>query len=150
MARRKAADTEAPPRRRGRPPKQREAEPTDTDTVRIYPSAGKIKSLLSRGRGMQAQISSLTGELREEIKNAVEKHNLHKTAFAMVKRLDKMEPEALALCWDHLIHYWEVSGLKDRAESVAGFGFEQQAATDGADIDPDENPVRIVQLTPAA
>lgn len=101
-----------------------EPQPTDTDTIRRFTPERKLKSLLASNRAHQKQISGITGTLREEIANAVKNDHLHKGAFAIIKRWDKMEPEALALEWDHLLDYWEKSGLKARADSVQRLSLE--------------------------
>jgi len=126
--------------------KQRAAapEPTETDTVRQYCGASKLQSLLKQSRGLQGQMNSLSGSLREAIANAVKKDHLHKGAYSIIKRWDKMEPEALALEWDHLIEYWESSGLKERAESVQSLALEPAESSEEV-VEEEEGPPTTIQ-----
>lgn len=78
----------------------------------------KLRALMSSARSVQKDVSSLVGTHREQIADAVENHHLHKGAFAVIKRLDRLEPEKLADFLDCLDHYRDISGLDDRAASA--------------------------------
>lgn len=81
-------------------------------------SGKKLKSLLASARSTQSDITELAGTLGEEIKTAIENNHLHRKAFNIVKGLDRMEPEKLRECWEHLEHYMEAAGLNERIASA--------------------------------
>lgn len=81
-------------------------------------SQKKLKQLLAHARSTKQDVDEIVGTHRSQIAEAVEKNNLHKGAFAMVKRLDRLEPGKLADWLDYLDHYLDISGLRDRAATA--------------------------------
>ncbi len=86
--------------------------------VREQITPRKLQELMRSARVAQKDIAEIAGGFGAEIKAAVEKHHLHRKAFAVVKAGDKMEPAKLAEFLDCLDYYLDVSGLRKRAESV--------------------------------
>jgi len=118
------------------------AEP-ETPTERVLPdqvlksiSRKKLKDLLAAARSTKQDVDEIVGTHREQIAEAVEKHNLHKGAFAMCKRLDRLEPGKLADWLDYLQHYLDISGLYDRAATAPRLEMGD-AAGETADNDDD-------------
>lgn len=115
-----------PGRPRGRPPKAKAAAgaagpspaPNKAQVARKVISEGKLTGLMRTCASLTQQGASLNGALREKIAYAVEHDYLDKQVFALIRRLDKMEPERLAIFLDNLEHYIDISGLGDRADSV--------------------------------
>jgi hypothetical protein len=93
-------------------------------------SEAMLKKLLKDGRVAQAEVDGLVGNIREQIGNAVEKHHLHKGAFALIKKFDKMEAEPLAALWDTMLAYMDMTGLMKRIESVEKLPFGEAPAVD--------------------
>lgn len=93
--------------------------------VRKAISQKKLRSLLASARSTKADVDEIVGGHRSEIADAVERNFLHKGVFATIKRLDRMEPEKLAEWRDTFDHYWDISGLDDRAKSAPAMQFEE-------------------------
>lgn len=77
-----------------------------------------LRRLLKSEKTYKQQVADLNGEAREQIKNAIEKNHLHKGAFVILKKLDKMDDTDLAFLWDTLLAYMDMSGVMKRIESV--------------------------------
>lgn len=93
--------------------------------VRKAISQKKLRSLMASARSTKKDVDEIVGGHRSELADAVEKHHLHKGVFAVIKRLDRMEPEKLAEWRDVFDHYWDISGLDDRASSAPAMQFEE-------------------------
>lgn len=122
-----------------RPAESDEVKPSD---VRRTISERKLRELLSDNRTAQADIDEISGTMGSAVKQAVEKHHLHRRAFNIVKSLDRMEPEKLAECLDYVDDYLEKSGLRDRAAKVTRLQFGDASADDGDDAGPAAENVR--------
>lgn len=96
--------------------------PNKAQVTRI--SEGKLQTLLRTCASLKKQGETLNGSLREKIGYAVEHDYLNKEVFALIRRLDRKEPEALAIFLDDLEHYIEASGLGDRADAVQNLNLE--------------------------
>ena len=81
-------------------------------------SENDLRNLLRRCTTDANQIGTINDTLRERIADAVEKKHLDKKAFALLRRLDKMENEDLATFWDNMLAYMDMAGLSERIESV--------------------------------
>lgn len=90
-------------------------------------SATALKKLLSGGRSAKADADEVLGAHRAAIALAVENDNLHKGAFGWIKRLDRLENEAIAAWLHHFDRMAEISGLRKRAASVPDLGLEEGA-----------------------
>ncbi len=92
--------------------------PPQQQVVRELMPERKAKSLLSATKSHRKQISELTGSLREKIGYAKANDHLHTKAWAAALSLEKMEPEELAIFFDHFNHYCDVLGITEAAESA--------------------------------
>ena len=138
MARKKKTETETP---------ETDTEAVRPSEVRKIPSARALRSLLKEGRKMQSDVAELRGEHGASIKNAVENQNLHKGAFAILKRLDKLEAEKAADLWDHLRAYMDVVGLDTRIKSAMRLDLD--GASSGEENDEVESDQKITQFPQA-
>lgn len=81
-------------------------------------SPATLKSLLKSGRALKENLDELTSAHSAEVREAVDKKHLHKKAFGVIKMLDRMTAEKLADFMEHFDHYFEASGLEERANSA--------------------------------
>lgn len=95
--------------------KEEQVKPSE---VRGMPPAKIIKQLIKDGRIAHQNIQSIAGEYGETVKNAQEKHGVHRKALAIARSADRMEPPKLAEFLDHLDYMLDVSGLRERAASA--------------------------------
>lgn len=102
----------------------------NAEKVRPAITQSKLKSLLASARSTKADVDEIVGTHRQQIAEAVEKNYLHKGAFGMIKRLDRLEPEKLADWLDCLEHYLDISGLDDRAKSAPRMALEVDEEVD--------------------
>lgn len=86
--------------------------------ISVLINEAQLNSLLKHSRSTGKQVSELTGSHREKIAYAKDKHGLHTGAFAIIKRWDRKEPEALLEEYTHLQAYLDMSGIRERMESV--------------------------------
>lgn len=115
-----------------------EAKTPPTKIVRKVTDEQTLKKLLRSCTRKKEEIDSITGSLREELANAVEKKNLHAGAFAAIRRLWRKDAGKVAEFMDHFLHYYEVSGLRERAESAPEFDLEgEKEATGEAEAEPE-------------
>lgn len=105
-----------------KPPKSDQAK-TATDKAGQI-SARKLKSLMAEGRKATQDTREIAGTLGQQIKDAVENDHLHKGAFAVIRKLDRMEPEKLADFLDTLDYYRDISGINERAAKVMRMDLE--------------------------
>jgi hypothetical protein len=89
-------------------------------------SAGKLKKLLGAHRAAIRDAAQIASALGSELKDAKKNNHLHLGAFKNIAKLDKMEPEELRNYMDHWEYYYDVSGLKKRAESVMRMNLESK------------------------
>jgi len=88
----------------------------------------KLNKLLDADIAYKEEIDSVVGQLREEIKNNVDKNHLHKGAYADVKKYDRIKsPEKLAEHFLTLIAYMKMRGLLERINSVPRLDLEEPA-----------------------
>ena len=85
--------------------------------IEILINAKQLNTLLGHNRRLAKQTAELTGELREKIAYAVDKMGLHKKAFATLKSIDKMEPEAALEILDALAGL-SGHGRRDQAHGI--------------------------------
>lgn len=72
----------------------------------------KFGKLLKSQRSQQGDMDEIRGTMGNEMKTAVEKDNLDKAMFAIVRRLHKMTPEKLAYHLPNLFLYVEYADLE--------------------------------------
>lgn len=128
-------------------------KPAAKKIVRQLTPEKDLNNLLRQCKGHEKNIAEYVGSLREKIGNAKEKKHLHTGAFAVVRRLDKMEPEKVAEFLDHFNHYLDVSGIQQRADDAPALDLEGDAgAGDGGEQTEDETKTRRggPRLVPAA
>lgn len=111
------------------PSSENEVEPSDVIAVT---SKKKLNSLLAMGRATKKQMDDLRGEFGQEVKDARENHHLDNKAFALIRWMDRQEPERISSFMHHFEHYYDVSGLRKRAESAPRLpGVDDEDADDG-------------------
>lgn len=85
-------------------------------------------NLLRYMAGKQGKIDELAGQMGGEISKAVETKNLHKGAFTLARRLDKMDGTKLRLFLLHFDRYRDHLALDKRAEEQVDFVAEEEDA----------------------
>lgn len=105
--------------------------------------AKTLKQLLSDDDGYKQRIDGMTGELREQIKYAADKKHLHKGAYALLKKLHRIDSaEQLRTLWLTLLAYMDMAGVMKRIDSVPDLPLGGDADADaGADDPADETGV---------
>jgi hypothetical protein len=103
--------------------------------ISVLINAKQLSGLLKDNRSISKQTAELTGSLREKIAYSKEKHGLHTGAFAVLKRLDRMEPEAALEFMTHLEAYLDLSGVKKKMESVVRMNLEGESDVGGEAVD---------------
>jgi hypothetical protein len=93
-------------------------QPAPKEKTTALPNAKLILNLLAQARKVKEDVGEIAGELGAAIKDASDNKHLNKKAFGIVKSLDRMEPERLADCLEHLDDYLEKGGLRKRAGQV--------------------------------
>ena len=89
------------------------------DEVLVLIKESTLKALLRADDGYKDKIDGLTGELREEIGNAVEKKHLDKKAYALLKKFHRIDtPEEKHRIWHTLVQYMMLSGEMKIIDSV--------------------------------
>ena len=79
------------------------------------PSAQVLKTCISRASGIEADLAESRGELGSFVKEAEEKHNIHRKAFKLTRQLDRMDETKLAEFLRHFDHYRKVTKLDEKA-----------------------------------
>lgn len=87
------------------------------------PNAQVLKTCLSRASKIDADLTESRGELGAFIKEAEEKHNIHRKAFKLIRQLDRMDQTKLAEFIRHFDHYRDVVEL-DKKAGIDLFGDE--------------------------
>ena len=95
----------------------------------------QLKALLRSEEGYKEQIDNLNGERTAEVKNAEDRHHLHKDAFAALKRVRKMKSaEKKAMFFYTFLEYIKLSGELRIIEAVPSLPLEDQPASGGAEV----------------
>lgn len=102
------------------------------------PNRQVFKTLVSRANALEADMTSSRGELGAFVKDAEDKHNLHRKAFKLTRQLERMDDTKLAEFLRHFDHYRNLLKLDDKA----GIDMFEEAdparqAPDEAAADPD-------------
>src|SRR5580698_4573766 len=87
-------------------------------------SPAKLKSLIKAGESTKKQTSEISGAFGGLVNEAVEKFNLDKTAFSMVRRLHALSAEKLNRTLPALLAYIDDLNLEERAASAPSLGIE--------------------------
>ncbi|MDE2105513.1 MAG: hypothetical protein KGL39_50265 [Patescibacteria group bacterium] len=104
------------------------ADKAQAESLVLTP-ASVLKALLNDDGNYKEQIDGLVGELREQIKNAIDKKHLHKKAYADVKRFFRYKSsEELRRHWLTLLAYMDMSGVMKRIESVPDLPLDGEKA----------------------
>lgn len=111
------AKKKAPPAEADGETEKTTAPAKGTDLTKVI-SGPKLKKLMSAKRSATKDASEINGQIGSEIKTAIENDNLHRGAFTLICRLDRMEPESLRNFMDNFEYLYDASGLQKRAESV--------------------------------
>jgi len=85
-----------------------------------------LRALIKADDDYKSGIAGLTGELREEIGNAVEKKHLDKNAYALLKSFKQKgkTPQGKHRLWHTLVAYMEMSGEMKIVESAPELGLD--------------------------
>jgi hypothetical protein len=119
---------------KGDEPKSVEVKPSE---VRDAITEKKLKALLNAARSTTKEVATLTGTIREKIAYAQEHDHLATGPFALIRRLDRMEPEKLADFMDSFEHYMDISGLDARRQQAQRLEFGPGKDADNEDGDDD-------------
>lgn len=90
----------------------------DAEKTSAAISQKKLLTLIKGGRAAYKNMREIAGTFGEQVKEAIEHDHLHRKAFAMVRSLDRLEPEKLAETMEQFLFYYEISGLAERAKSA--------------------------------
>lgn len=102
-------------------------------------SSRHLKQLLKDDDDYKGKIDGLAGELRETISNAAQKRNLHKKAYADLKKMHRMESnEKLAEYWHNLLAMMQMAGIMARIDSVLALPLEDDEAENAEELAEDE------------
>lgn len=96
-------------------------EKTGTEAAKKI-SGSKLKSLIKAGENAKTQTSEISGAFGTLVNEAVEKHNLDKTAFQLVRRLKALSPQKLNTTLPALMAYIDDLGLEEIAASAPPLG----------------------------
>lgn len=106
------------------------------------PSESVLKKLLKSAETTQNEVDGLVGEHREAIANAVERHHLHKGAFADTKKISRMiakrGAEHAAEYWDTLLAYLDLSGVMGKITAVGKLPLDGDSPEEGEKEGGDE------------
>lgn len=100
------------------------------------PNAQVLKTCLTRASKLDSDMTESRGELGQFIKEAEEKHNIHRKAFKLIRQLDRMDQTKLAEFLRHFDHYRDVVALDDKAGTDM-FGDDETDGQDQEDLRPD-------------
>jgi hypothetical protein len=79
------------------------------------PNAQVVKTCISRAGKIEADLAESRGELGSFVKEAEDKHNIHRKAFKLTRQLDRMDPTKLAEFLRHFDHYRKIVDLDTKA-----------------------------------
>lgn len=111
-------------------------------------SGPKLKKLMAAKRSATKDASEINGQIGSEIKSCIENDNLHRGAFTLICRLDRMEPESLRNFMDNFEYLYDASGLQKRAESVIRMPLEEGDGEEG-DGEEDEGDSKVTKFPTA-
>jgi len=95
-------------------------------------SARDLKALAEQCDGYKRKADVAQGHMRELVGEYVEKKNLHKSAFATIQKLRRMESGELWLWKAHFDDYWQKLGLEKIASQqgqLVGAGTDEEEAS---------------------
>lgn len=108
-------------------------------------------NLVRRCNALKKQNRSISGEMGELVKTAVENKHLDRVAFAMFRRLNDMAPEKLATTLSCLRYYIDVGKLDEIASEQAEFDIPRpEAGETEAEPEPDTEPQPLRLVTGGA
>lgn len=141
----KSKDKPAKPRKAEKKAPIQAAEVGKAGQSRRVITENDLKKLMRSCASLKGEADSITGTLREKIAYSVEHHYLDKSVFALIRRLDKMEPEKLLIFLENFDHYLDISGLNARADSVGKLPLDAKAETEeeGGETEADGPPTTI-------
>lgn len=117
-----------------KPPKEKDefaqaaANPSE---VRKAVSAKTLKDLLRRSNERRDAIGEISGAQSEEVRAIIERYGTNRQALRLIMSLAGKKPEQLRNFIDDFDHLWDISGLKDKADSAPSLGLEQPGEEDG-------------------
>lgn len=99
-------------------PKTEKPEAVKPSEVLTMVPAGPLNSLLALDKRTKKAQSELAGEIGQKVGEICERYGTNRKALAIIRTLNRMEPEKLADFLDHFDYLLGVSGLEKRAEQV--------------------------------
>lgn len=80
------------------------------------PDADTLLGLMKDAGTIGGKLASLRGDIGALVKNAEEDHNIHRGAFKLVCKLERMDPTKRAEFLRHLDHYRHIADLDDQPD----------------------------------
>lgn len=106
------------------------------DQSLVLISSSTLKQLLKDDDHYKEEVDGLVGELRETIKNAVDKKHLNKDAYALLKKFHRIKSnEKLRATYVTFLAYLDMAGVMKRIDSVQDLpldGEKEQAEEEGS------------------
>lgn len=93
------------------------------------PKPAKLKALLSAHRTATENMNEIKDALGGQMTDATENHHVEKTAFAWLKKLDKLSPEKGNDIVTHFLYYLDASGMRARFEAAQRLPLNDEVAT---------------------
>lgn len=135
----------------GRPPKGAKSAkaPSTPQVAAPKPSATQarqainktvLQNILETDKRVKNRQSQLAGELGQEIAAAVKRFGTNRKALNLIRQLNRMEAEDVALFLDDFDHMLDISGIEDRADAVQRLplaGGENAVGSDDAGEEPE-------------
>lgn len=110
---------------------------TDKTTHFRAPAADHVVKAVRRLKSMAGNVQTAAGEMGEYVNSLVEKHHYDKKALGLVRQLERMPDERLAITLPHLLKYIDDLGLGARAEQQGSL-----IADEMPDASEDGNPAQ--------
>lgn len=136
----------APRKPKSEPEKAPETEAVKPSEVLTMVPKGPLMSLLALDKRTKKQQQELGGELGSKVGDICERYGTNRKALAVIRTLNRMEPEKIADFLDHLDYLLDVSGIEERASKVERLPLGDGAADD-ADAKPPAEPVEDGKIT---
>lgn len=144
-------DAAAPPKKRGRPPKNKAAEAPKPEaqpqpstasasgSAIKLPATGVVPRLVKSLAGHAGEIRSITSAMGEMVAKAQENKHVNKKALAWVRMMVKShesQPGAFAVAFNHFVAYADELGLAKLADEALGMEMgEGETETDDGEDD---------------
>lgn len=119
---------------------RRRTKRTETSTDKIIDKE-IFSSLMKEVSANKGKISELSGHIGSRIKNAADGHNLHRGAFALMVRMNKMDEVKRNDLFRNISVYWDI------CTELGFFGAQTKDMFDGDDQETEEQTEAAPELT---